>query len=522
MQTANSVQNDHTREDLQCSADIVESQAVFHGSQQRQNAQKVQELLKSLGDANGMRMLLRLEIETIERLHGVLSTLGQKALTELRQYAIDLDDHMSRFLALGEDLIQRGRTSDKHYLLLKLQWYASLMVNDCRHHVDTPRSLRDKYAVLLEARLRHREYEARRGRGCSSEAEFICGEIVNPILGQANLMSDDDLRQSLDNASTDLQELVGRIWKTQSLGEMLSIFQCFSKVQLAYGMRHTHIALEFWRLSPYDRLHKDLLQRTFLHLLAYAGDLQSLKAAAAIDSACFLNAGIDALGLSLLAIAALRNRVDIFEFLLGLGLSSILLNSEWGNVLALAARIGSEKVVDMILQRNLFAPPIMLSLTNAIKSGHEQIAWKLLPSVRNMYQQGDQEMLSASALASARGFDSLAEALALSTPSFASTTTIHEALDNLNVNSGQYVFPGTNPCQDALALSSEPYTPGVASSLWLDSQMMVDGFVTGAGIDGVPISHPDNAFGSDASIGQDFVLSNNLEQIDLPFAMHRV
>lgn len=471
-----------------------------------------------------MKFLLCSEIKTIEQLNDIVSGIGQGALTQLHQYLCEVDDHMYSVLVPAEDLVRHGRIAEKSYLVLKLQWYASLMTSDCTRYVELRRSSPRRSsprqcAILLETRLRHMEYQGRRGKDHSSEAEFVCDEIASPIVVEANLIPDNELRQSLVDASTDLQKLVDRIWKPQSLkmaNVLASSGPWFSKVQLAYRMHQPHIALELWSLSPDERLHKDLLQRTFLHLLAYSGDLQSLKAAAEIDSTCFLNAGIDAFGLSLLAIAALHDRADIFDFLLGLGLSSILLNKEWRNVLALAARLGSEKVVDVILKRDLFAPPIMLSFTNAIESGHKKIAWKLLPSVRKTYQQSDYEMHSAAALASARGFSSLAEALALRTPSFARATTILEALHNVNVSSGQYVSPRTNLHQDILATTQHlvPCTPGQATSSWFGPEMLVNDFMPEDGMNGVATSYLPSGIDSDATIGRDFVLSDNPDQFD--------
>ena len=243
--------------------------------------------------------------------------------------------------------------------------------------------------------VRRKQQSVQQRKGSISDLDTLCDNIVDASL-RAGLPAhgvDNEVINALDRAVVDFDNVFRRLMpspdgrdadslppgSTSAKGNDENAKMGLTSAQIAYRTQHRRIAVKIWQANSAERLHTDTLQRSLVHLAVNAGDLQTLRELVSVDREIRTKALEDVFGLSLLALAAIRNDVTTFEFLLQHGASTSTVDKEGRTLIALASRSGSQAIVECIINRRLLISlPLnslycaaLTGLNHAIEGRHE-------------------------------------------------------------------------------------------------------------------------------------------------------
>ena len=160
-----------------------------------------------------------------------------------------------------------------------------------------------------------------------------------------------------------------------------SVREGFPACHIAFWNHDKVIARNLWKVGRKHNRQRDVLDRSFAHIVTEAEDLGTLRyiGQECPDSEAICNAGFDHHSRSLLAIAALLGNRDAFAIIADRCADRNPLSLKGDtNVLACAARGGSAAIMRMILKENMVPPPYTSAIEDAILSGHTSAAEVLL------------------------------------------------------------------------------------------------------------------------------------------------
>lgn len=161
----------------------------------------------------------------------------------------------------------------------------------------------------------------------------------------------------------------------------------------------------------------DYLQRTPIHVAAYAGRIHELQCIFDHDILAAVNAGQDIFGLTPLMVAACKDDVKAFTLLLRHGADHTVKDLLGRSVLALAARNGSQGIVRLLLRHGNIPPSSQLDLCElceAVRHGRRDIVDLLLGRYNKSKIINDSDWLQINAgivTARQKGFSDIVEDL---------------------------------------------------------------------------------------------------------------
>lgn len=159
----------------------------------------------------------------------------------------------------------------------------------------------------------------------------------------------------------------------------------FPASHIAYWNRDKSTANLLWKDSLATGDQTDIFGRTYAHIAAQAGDLETLRyiGQESNKDEAIRNAGRDLQGRSLLDIAAVLGNQDVFTICFDRGADSGPLQGPSGqSVLDLAVYGGNTTIVRKILKNGMVLPPYTQAMKTAIMLGYEEVAQCILFWIR--------------------------------------------------------------------------------------------------------------------------------------------
>lgn len=401
-------------------------------------------VLKRLGDLKALRKNFLLDMELVNelewrlspsfsfgthrsRLKAVISAIGAETVTLFNNgvalLSEDMGSHKEYFLSklssLMEDFRNGGRVPDTS-------------IKHDQHIVDE--------TVRLNQIIQNAAYRSYQKKEACSEAEFICNALGEesrfsrcPTLG-----SDCEATAAYHQAAADLQHLFEQLTfdNTNYRGGLpnsnplsVRLPRAYPAPQLAYRTYGSWMAMKLWNSSVESHQKLDALQRSVLHYAVYADDIQCVQHVASIDTQIIKTTGVDVFGMSLLALAVVRDNIEMFNLLLEKGAPWVTLDSEGRSVLALAARFGNIHIISRLLQFRPYPSPLWMTLYLAIEGLHEGPARLILDCFRDVANYDEIGLEIAASLADGKGLYGLATDIRNTKPFFG---TASSALRDIN------------------------------------------------------------------------------------------
>ncbi|KAK5094542.1 hypothetical protein LTR70_004073 [Exophiala xenobiotica] len=184
-----------------------------------------------------------------------------------------------------------------------------------------------------------------------------------------------DIQQILQNAFARGHEPRGSATQYNRSDEEPQCAWSVPASHLAYWNRDKDTALQLWEQSSTRRIDLDLLGRTFAHIVADAGDCETMMriSDSVSDQSFIRDVTSDRFGRSLLMIAAASGNRHLFTTLLGHDADTR--TAQFGpSLLDLAQAAGSLFIVKKIINDNIVLPSYTVATDNTIRAGQEDIA----------------------------------------------------------------------------------------------------------------------------------------------------
>lgn len=405
--------------------------------------------LKILGDLEGTRRLLQRELQTVL---DVQMWVGRNTgLTETRKgietLLTCLNAKTEAQLVVATTYIKETAIAHKELYISRLESYMNRFrlescTNTCLGR-STKHTEIHKLQHLLSA-IKLTQQSVQQKKGPCSDLEFLCNHIgVEHDLNNVEMLATDNesmaaVKRAVKDVGVVMQDLLVHSLNDSELflGTTTShdppLFPTtYYAAQLAYRTNFPSVAVKLWSALPAERQSTDILQRNLPHLAVEATDLQTLQDLWAADSNIFEITGTDVFGFSLLALAAIRGKVPIFDYLSQRGAPLTTFDHENRSVLALACLTGNRQIVELILKKQLFCPPLLTGLYYAIEGGHEHVANLLMPVLIDPTCFDQAGMFRAAKYAESKGMQHFAHELRVAKPSFGCASNARLALENM-------------------------------------------------------------------------------------------
>lgn len=409
---------DTDRSSTQHSEDIA-------GPSRKDLENQARRLLVSLGDHLALRALLSSDLRDCDLVEGWLGKPNPTAREALEAALASLETSFRTALEAATSFATRNLGGCKVELLAQLMLYESRFAEGS--NMDHTRS------VPKNAALRQMFAAQQRRKGSCSEADNLCGFGFNvdpsSLTELSATTSESDLLHRYAVASAGITRvLAGLVFDNSVHRQLLLGSDTANGPILTYPAGHIaiptapsaiHFQLRRCRSTP-SLWEIDCLRRTPVHVAAYCGRLESLIHVFREDPATArgtlptdLHMLPDLYGLTPLMITACRNDVRGFNILSQFGADLNERDGEGRTLLALAARNGSEGIVEAILGSRIVPFSDKSELCEAIIGGHKLIAQSLLAHLRLNSSSSDfiSEVDEALTIAKERSLNDIAEML---------------------------------------------------------------------------------------------------------------
>lgn len=354
-------------------------------------------LLTVLGDHLGVKAILSSDQRICNK---VASWRGEASHEAVRKVTLALETAISSLTASFRSTLEtatsfatRNLGGCKMELLAQLMLFESRFASEC----DRP----DTSMTTSDA-LREMFFAQQRRKGSCSEADNLCTVPFN----SSNIESSPPTDTRISSSEADLVQrhmiachditriLAGLVFNNASHRELLLGSELSDPTGpiLTYPAGHlailtapTAVHFQLWRcratVLPWEI---DCLRRTPVHIAAFFGRLESLIHVFREDPATARGFLPDLLGLTPVQIAVCRNDVRGFNILCQFDPEARnTLDGEGRSLLALAARNGSEGIVEAILSSRVIPISLRSELDEAIVGGHKGIVQSLVFHLRS-------------------------------------------------------------------------------------------------------------------------------------------
>lgn len=383
-------------------------------------------LLAKLGNQNAARGVFRSDLHLctqIERWIGPNTILSKiRAAIQAAIDAIHIDFDAS--IRHARSLSTRDIGSCKETFLLQV------LLNQQRfHHPPTMDSSDDGRPSQSPEDISIREalHGLQKRKSDWSDADYLCGEICSRPRGShgTHPNSEAELTTSYIKASEGISRVLSDIvlenFEQHDLlfgtstrpGPIAASILTYPACHLAIRQASPSVLLDLWKRSPIQPWEIDCLRRTPVHVAAYIGCITELSRIFDHDGTTAKDVGQDIFGLTPLLIAACKDDVKAFLLLLKHGADYSAQDNEGRSALALAARNGSHRVVDLILRSGTVPYSCKSELNEAIASGHKAIVRQFITYYNQQPFDVDNtiQIQDGIALAKRKGLNDIAQEL---------------------------------------------------------------------------------------------------------------
>lgn len=392
--------------------------------------QEGQTLIKNLGDSKTTLAYLNHEVSIVREVESLLGETDRSGqIRGLLQKAVKITASQLRDM-LNNSTNLRSRVKGTYKRLFHSQLLT--LVNDIwiqnSGGVDFRKQSTSTTGELIQpdTQIWKESYELNKTT-THSIAEFISPFVGGnmPSTCPSVIFSLEEAVVKYQQAADDLQHCIEKInveiaycrpLLASDLSPSLQL-KAYNAVHLAYktGDYRVFRSLCEKRASLFET---DMLERTTLHYAVDNNDIRTVRFLIGLDREIVWKTRPDIAGLTPVALAAMRDNVEMFEELIGgyaddQPVSSPLLWSEFRSALGIALRCGSEHIAALMLKRKLyhaFASSVS-DLMKAIEGQREDFARLVLQVLKRQVVLDEEQLRCATAAARQQGFHNLVEDL---------------------------------------------------------------------------------------------------------------
>jgi len=389
--------------------------------------------LAKLGDQNATRELLRWDLCVCDQAEKWLGSSDHncKLRAAIHGVICAIQEDFEQCIKSTCCIVASGMDSAKEKTMLELYLIAYKFANPPSTTIVAQSSGEHGTNLLQESSFQDMVHTLRQSTFTHSDADFICGNIWNSTqyVYPASTGPETGVMGSYQNASAAIRRVLSEtVLRKVEHRELLfgsstgvdpdtDTVSGYPPFHLAVMHGPLPVIVKLLRDSTLQMWELDCLQRTPIHVAAYAGRIHELQCIFDYDILAAVNAGQDIFGLTPLMVAACKDDVKACTLLLRHGADHTVKDLLGRNVLALAARNGSQGAVKLLLRHGNIPPSSNLDLgelCEAIRHERGDIVDLLIGHYNRSKIINDFDLLQISAgiiTARQKGFSEVADAL---------------------------------------------------------------------------------------------------------------